>query len=209
VTYYGRDPPALSRRETRSDQRCRFCAPGPSCTRCTPPPAVSARCLAHARDGVGWTQSRGAHTGKRQPRIACCCSRRRRTGNCGLLPRARSDGAIARRGCSSRTDATRARRWTRDAVAVVKKAANDLGLFKGTSPQRLPAFPRAAAITRRHGPGGAAGVSGARRHQHTRRIYAPYTAAEKVRDQLETFGRSARDAAQDAAAKMTDEGMTR
>ena len=31
----------------------------------------------------------------------------------------------------------------------------------------------------------------------TRRIYAPYTAVEKVRDQLETFGRTAKDAAQD------------
>ena len=35
----------------------------------------------------------------------------------------------------------------------------------------------------------------------TRRIYAPYTAAEKVRDQLETFGRTAKDAADDDALK--------
>jgi site-specific recombinase XerD len=33
----------------------------------------------------------------------------------------------------------------------------------------------------------------------TRRIYVPYTAVDKVRDQLETFGRSAKDAAQDDA----------
>ena len=31
----------------------------------------------------------------------------------------------------------------------------------------------------------------------TRRIYAPYTAVDKVRDQLETFGQSAKDAAND------------
>ncbi len=31
----------------------------------------------------------------------------------------------------------------------------------------------------------------------TRRIYAPYTAVDKVRDQLETFGRTAKDAASD------------
>lgn len=34
----------------------------------------------------------------------------------------------------------------------------------------------------------------------THRIYAPYTAAERVRDQLETFGRSAKDAASDDKA---------
>ena len=35
----------------------------------------------------------------------------------------------------------------------------------------------------------------------TRRIYAPYTAVEKVRDQLETFGRTAKDAASDGKAE--------
>src|SRR5512143_3812289 len=83
--------------------------------------------------------------------------------------------------------------------AVVKKATKELGLFKGTSPHAFRHFRAQQLLHEGMDLDVLQAYLGHADIRTTRRIYAPYTAAEKVRDQLETFGRSAQDAAQDAA----------
>jgi integrase/recombinase XerD len=81
--------------------------------------------------------------------------------------------------------------------SVVKKAANDLGLFKGTSPHAFRHFRAQQLLHEGMDLDVLQAYLGHADISTTRRIYAPYTAVDKVRDQLETFGRSAKDAAQD------------
>lgn len=82
--------------------------------------------------------------------------------------------------------------WT-----VVKKAAKELGLFKGTSPHAFRHFRAQQLLHEGMDLDVLQAYLGHADISTTRRIYAPYTAVDKVRDQLETFGRSAKDAAQD------------
>jgi site-specific recombinase XerD len=84
--------------------------------------------------------------------------------------------------------------------SVVKKAANDLGLFKGTSPHAFRHFRAQQLLHEGMDLDVLQAYLGHADISTTRRIYAPYTATEKVRDQLETFGRTAKDAAQDDVA---------
>jgi len=85
--------------------------------------------------------------------------------------------------------------------AVVKKAAIDLGLFKGTSPHAFRHFRAQQLLHEGMDLDVLQAYLGHADISTTRRIYAPYTAVDKVRDQLETFGRSAREAAVDSEAK--------
>lgn len=82
--------------------------------------------------------------------------------------------------------------------AVVKKAARALGLYKGTSPHAFRHFRAQQLLHEGMDLDVLQAYLGHADISTTRRIYAPYTAADKVRDQLETFGRSAKDAAEDA-----------
>jgi integrase len=81
--------------------------------------------------------------------------------------------------------------------AVVKRAAKALGLYKGTSPHAFRHFRAQQLLHEGMDLDVLQAYLGHADISTTRRIYAPYTAVEKVRDQLETFGRSARDAASD------------
>jgi site-specific recombinase XerD len=81
--------------------------------------------------------------------------------------------------------------------SVVKKAAKELGLFKGTSPHAFRHFRAQQLLHEGMDLDVLQAYLGHADISTTRRIYAPYTAVDKVRDQLETFGRSARDAASD------------
>ena len=81
--------------------------------------------------------------------------------------------------------------------AVVKKAATELGLFKGTSPHAFRHFRAQQLLHEGMDLDVLQAYLGHADISTTRRIYAPYTAVDKVRDQLETFGRTAREAAQD------------
>ena len=81
--------------------------------------------------------------------------------------------------------------------SVVKKAAKELGLFKGTSPHAFRHFRAQQLLHEGMDLDVLQAYLGHADISTTRRIYAPYTAVEKVRDQLETFGRTAKDAAQD------------
>jgi site-specific recombinase XerD len=81
--------------------------------------------------------------------------------------------------------------------SVVKKAATALGLFKGTSPHAFRHFRAQQLLHEGMDLDVLQAYLGHADISTTRRIYAPYTAVEKVRDQLETFGRTAKDAAQD------------
>ena len=81
--------------------------------------------------------------------------------------------------------------------SVIKKAAKELGLFKGTSPHAFRHFRAQQLLHEGMDLDVLQSYLGHADISTTRRIYAPYTTTEKVRDQLETFGRSAKDAAQD------------
>jgi site-specific recombinase XerD len=81
--------------------------------------------------------------------------------------------------------------------AVVKQAAKALNLYKGTSPHAFRHFRAQQLLHEGMDLDVLQAYLGHADISTTRRIYAPYTAVEKVRDQLETFGRSAREAAKD------------
>jgi integrase len=82
--------------------------------------------------------------------------------------------------------------------AVVKRAAKALGLYKGTSPHAFRHFRAQQLLHEGMDLDVLQAYLGHADISTTRRIYAPYTALEKVRDQLETFGRSAKEAAKDS-----------
>lgn len=82
--------------------------------------------------------------------------------------------------------------------SVVKKAAKALGLFKGTSPHAFRHFRAQQLLHEGMDLDVLQAYLGHADISTTRRIYAPYTAVEKVRDQLETFGRTAKEAAKDS-----------
>ncbi len=88
---------------------------------------------------------------------------------------------------------------------VVKQAAKALGLYKGTSPHAFRHFRAQQLLHEGMDLDVLQAYLGHADISTTRRIYAPYTAVEKVRDQLETFGRSAREAAKDEGGRMRDE----
>jgi site-specific recombinase XerD len=81
--------------------------------------------------------------------------------------------------------------------AVVKRAAKALGLYKGTSPHAFRHYRAQQLLHEGMDLDVLQAYLGHADISTTRRIYAPYTAVEKLRDQLETFGRSAREAAND------------
>lgn len=81
--------------------------------------------------------------------------------------------------------------------AVVKRAAKALGLYKGTSPHAFRHYRAQQLLHEGMDLDVLQAYLGHADIGTTRRIYAPYTAVEKVRDQLETFGRSAQEAAQE------------
>ena len=124
-------------------------------------------------------------TKEAQNAIAAYCRERDRIGD-------RAPGLFVSHGRDVGKTLGRGTLW-----AVVKKAANDLGLFKGTSPHAFRHFRAQQLLHEGMDLDVLQAYLGHADISTTRRIYAPYTAAEKVRDQLETFGRSARDAAQD------------
>jgi site-specific recombinase XerD len=132
-------------------------------------------------------------TKEAQQAIAAYCRERDRLGD-------RSPGLFVSHGRAAGKTLGRGTLW-----AVVKKAANELGLFKGTSPHAFRHFRAQQLLHEGMDLDVLQAYLGHADISTTRRIYAPYTAAEKVRDQLETFGRSARDAAGDDSA----EGKTR
>jgi integrase/recombinase XerD len=85
--------------------------------------------------------------------------------------------------------------------SVVKQAARALDLYKGTSPHAFRHFRAQQLLSEGMDLDVLQAYLGHADISTTRRIYAPYTSVEKVRDQLETFGRSAKDAASDEQAK--------
>ncbi len=85
--------------------------------------------------------------------------------------------------------------------SIVKRAANALGLFRGTSPHAFRHFRAQQLLHEGMDLDVLQTYLGHADISTTRRIYAPYTATEKVRDQLETFGRTPSDAASDSMRK--------
>jgi len=81
--------------------------------------------------------------------------------------------------------------------SVVKRAAKALKLYKGTSPHAFRHYRAQQLLHEGMDLDVLQTYLGHADISTTRRIYAPYTAVEKVRDQLDTFGRSAKDAAKD------------
>ena len=81
--------------------------------------------------------------------------------------------------------------------SVVKHAAKALGLYKGTSPHAFRHYRAQQLLHEGMDLDVLQAYLGHADISTTRRIYAPYTALEKVRDQLETFGRSAKEAAEE------------
>ena len=81
--------------------------------------------------------------------------------------------------------------------AVVKRAAKALRLYKGTSPHAFRHYRAQQLLHEGMDLDVLQAYLGHADISTTRRIYAPHTAVGKVRDQLETFGRSAKDAAKD------------
>ena len=79
--------------------------------------------------------------------------------------------------------------------SVVKHAAKALGLYKGTSPHAFRHYRAQQLLHEGMDLDVLQAYLGHADISTTRRIYAPYTALEKVRDQLETYGRSAKEAA--------------
>jgi site-specific recombinase XerD len=124
-------------------------------------------------------------TREAQNAIAAYCRERDRAGD-------RSPGLFVSHGRGTGKTLGRGTLW-----AVVKKAATELGLFKGTSPHAFRHFRAQQLLHEGMDLDVLQAYLGHADISTTRRIYAPYTAAEKVRDQLETFGRSAQDAAKD------------
>ncbi|HET7088280.1 MAG TPA: tyrosine-type recombinase/integrase [Anaerolineae bacterium] len=84
--------------------------------------------------------------------------------------------------------------------SVVKHAAKALGLYKGTSPHAFRHYRAQQLLHEGMDLDVLQAYLGHADISTTRRIYAPYTALEKVRDQLETFGRSAKEAADEETA---------
>ena len=80
--------------------------------------------------------------------------------------------------------------------AVVKRAAKALNLYKGTSPHAFRHYRAQQLLHEGMDLDVLQAYLGHADISTTRRIYAPHTVVEKVRDQLETFGRRAADAAQ-------------
>jgi integrase/recombinase XerD len=124
-------------------------------------------------------------TKEAQNAIAVYCRERDRLGD-------RSPGLFVSHGRAVGQTLGRGTLWL-----VVKKAANDLGLFKGTSPHAFRHFRAQQLLHEGMDLDVLQAYLGHADISTTRRIYAPYTAVDKVRDQLETFGRTAKDAAQD------------
>lgn len=79
---------------------------------------------------------------------------------------------------------------------VVKDAAKALGLFQGTSPHDFRHFRARQLLHEGMDLDVLQAYLGHADISTTRRIYAPYTAVAKVKDQLATFGRSPADASQ-------------
>jgi site-specific recombinase XerD len=124
-------------------------------------------------------------TREAQNAIAAYCRERDRLGN-------NAPGLFVSHGRAAGKMLDRKTLWL-----VVKKAANELGLFKGTSPHAFRHFRAQQLLHEGMDLDVLQAYLGHADISTTRRIYAPYTAVDKVRDQLETFGRSAKDAAQD------------
>ncbi len=129
-------------------------------------------------------------TKEAQNAIAAYCRERDRVGD-------RSSGLFVSHGRDAGKTLGRGTVW-----AVVKKAANALGLFKGTSPHAFRHFRAQQLLHEGMDLDVLQAYLGHADISTTRRIYAPYTAVEKVRDQLETYGRSAKDAAEDDAIEV-------
>ena len=126
-------------------------------------------------------------TKEAQNAIAAYCHERDRLGD-------RSPGLFVSHGRDVGKTLGRGTLWL-----VVKKAANDLGLFKGTSPHAFRHFRAQQLLHEGMDLDVLQSYLGHADISTTRRIYAPYTSVDKVRDQLETFGRTAKDAAKDGS----------
>jgi integrase/recombinase XerD len=124
-------------------------------------------------------------TKEAQQAIAAYCRERDRLGD-------RSPGLFVSHGRDVGKTLGRGTLWS-----VVKKAAKAEGLFKGTSPHAFRHFRAQQLLHEGMDLDVLQAYLGHADISTTRRIYAPYTAVDKVRDQLETFGRTAKDAAQD------------
>lgn len=124
-------------------------------------------------------------TKEAQNAIAAYCRERDRVGD-------RAPGLFVSHGRDVGRTLGRGTLWS-----VIKKAAKELGLFKGTSPHAFRHFRAQQLLHEGMDLDVLQSYLGHADISTTRRIYAPYTAVDKVRDQLETFGRSAKDAAQD------------
>jgi len=122
-------------------------------------------------------------TKEAQQSIAAYCRERDRLGD-------RSPGLFVSHGRNVGRTLGRGTLWS-----VVKKAAKAEGLFKGTSPHAFRHFRAQQLLHEGMDLDVLQAYLGHADISTTRRIYAPYTATEKVRDQLETFGRTAKDAA--------------
>ncbi len=124
-------------------------------------------------------------TKEAQQAIAAYCRERDRIGD-------RSPGLFVSHGRDVGKTLGRGTLWS-----VIKKAAKELDLFKGTSPHAFRHFRAQQLLHEGMDLDVLQSYLGHADISTTRRIYAPYTAVDKVRDQLETFGRSAKDAARD------------
>jgi integrase/recombinase XerD len=124
-------------------------------------------------------------TKEAQQAIAAYCRERDRVGD-------KAPGLFVSHGRNIGQSLGRGTLWS-----VVKKAAKAEGLFKGTSPHAFRHFRAQQLLHEGMDLDVLQAYLGHADISTTRRIYAPYTATEKVRDQLETFGRTAKDAAQD------------
>ncbi len=89
-------------------------------------------------------------------------------------------------------------RWT--LWRIVKDAAKALGLYQGTSPHDFRHYRAQQLLHEGMDLDVLQTYLGHADISTTRRIYAPHTEIAKVRDQLETYGRSAAEAAEDAEA---------
>jgi site-specific recombinase XerD len=128
-------------------------------------------------------------TKEAQQAIAAYCRERDRMGD-------KAPGLFVSHGRNVGQTLGRGTLWT-----VVKKAAQAEGLFKGTSPHAFRHFRAQQLLHEGMDLDVLQAYLGHADISTTRRIYAPYTATEKVRDQLETFGRTAKDAAKDDTLK--------
>jgi integrase/recombinase XerD len=76
---------------------------------------------------------------------------------------------------------------------IVKQATNALGLYKGTSPHAFRHYRAQQLLHEGMDLDVLQSYLGHADIGTTRRVYAPFTSTEKVRDQLETFGRTAQE----------------